>query len=121
MRDSAWRALGRWLSQKDCTPIRNASSYELKFQQLMSELGNAINHFKKHSTDRPWINNNIKLWIGKRQCAFHLHGKCSDVYRHWNNEVQGAIETAKYNYYKNKVTEVKKLNPAKWWRKIKNK
>ena len=121
MRDSAWRALGRWLSQKDCTPIRNTSSYELKFQQLMSELGNAINHFKKHPTDRPWINNNIKLWIGKRQCAFRLHGKGSDAYRNWRNKVQGAIETAKYNYYKNKVTEVKKLNPAKWWRKIKNK
>ena len=127
MGDSAWRALGRWLSQKDCTPIRNASSYEFKFQLVMSKLGNAVSNFnpqrilKKHPTDRPWTINNIKLWIGKRQCTFRLHGEGSDAYRHWRSKVQGAIETAKYNYYKNKFTEVKKVNRAKRWRKIKNK
>ena len=114
MQYSAWRALGRWLPQKDWTPIRNASSYELKFQLLMSELCNAINNFnpqrilKKHPASRPWITNNIKLWIGKRQCAFHLHGKGSDVYRHWNNEVQSAIKQQNITSIRTKLLKLKK-------------
>lgn len=59
LRDSAWRALGRWITQKDWTPILNASSCEQKFQLFMSELDRAICMFlpqktiKKHPTDRP--------------------------------------------------------------------
>ena len=30
MRDSAWRALGRWITQKDWTPNLNAPSYRVK-------------------------------------------------------------------------------------------
>ena len=54
MRDSVWRALGRWITQKDWTPILNASSCEQKFQLLKSELDGAISIFlpqkiiKKH-------------------------------------------------------------------------
>ena len=83
----------------------------------MSELGSAINNFlsqeilKKHPTNRPWITNKIKLWIGKRQSAFFRQGKGSDAYRHWRNKVQGAIRTAKYNYYEKKVAEVEQVNP----------
>ena len=80
MRDSAWRAFGRWITQKDWTPILNASSCEQKFQLLMSELDGAISIFlpqkisKKHPTDRPWITSKIKMWICKRQSAFSRHG-----------------------------------------------
>ena len=38
MRDSAWRAFGRLITQKDWTPILNASSCEQKFQLLMQSL-----------------------------------------------------------------------------------
>ena len=67
MRDSVWRALGRWITQKDWTPILNASSCEQKFQLLMSELDGAISIFlpqkisRKHPTDRPWITSKIKM------------------------------------------------------------
>ena len=125
MRDSAWRAFGRWITQKDWTPILNASSCEQKFQLLMSELDGAISIFlpqkisKKHPTDRPWITSKIKMWIGKRQSAFSRHGKDSGAYRHWRNKVQGAIKTAKHHYYQEKVAEVEHVNPEKWWRDIK--
>ena len=38
MRDSAWRALGRWMTQEDWSPILSASSCEEKFKLLMSDL-----------------------------------------------------------------------------------
>lgn len=117
LRDSAWRALGRWITQKDWTPILNASSCEQKFQLFMSELDGAICMFllqktiKKHPTDRPWITSEIKLWISKRQSAFSRHGKDSNAYRHWRNKVQVAIKTAKHHYYQKKVADVKHVNP----------
>ena len=124
MRDSAWRALGRWITQKDWTPILNASSCEQKFQLLMSELDGAISIFlpqkisKKLPTDRPWVTSKIKMWIGKRQSAFSRHGKDSGAYRHWRIKVQGAIKTAKHHYYQEKVAEIEHVNPRKWWRDI---
>ena len=91
----------------------------------MSDLEGAINNFlpqkvvKRHPTDRPWITSKIEMWIGKRQSAFTRHGKDSDTYRHWRNKVQRAIKTAKHHYYQNKVADVERVNPAKWWREIK--
>ena len=125
MRDSAWRALGKWITQRDWTPILNASLCEQKFQLFMSELDDAICMFlpqktiKKHPTDRPWITSRIKLWIGKRQSSFSRHGKDSNAYSHWRNKAQVAIKTAKHHYYQKKVAEVEHVNPAKWWREIK--
>ena len=97
MRDSAWRALGRWITQKDWTPILNASSCEQKFQLFMSELDDAICMFlpqktiKKLPTDTPWITSKIKLWIGKRQSSFSRHGKDSNAYRHRQKKVADEI------------------------------
>ena len=91
----------------------------------MSELDGAISIFlpqkisKKHPTDRPWITSKIKMWIGKRQFAFSRHAKDSGTYRHWRNKVQGAIKTAKHQYYHEKVAEVEHVNPRKCWRDMK--
>ena len=65
MRDSAWRTLGRWMTQKDWSFVLNATTCEEKFNKLMSELHLAINKFlpqrtvRKHPTDHPWITNKI--------------------------------------------------------------
>ena len=92
----------------------------------MSELDRAIYTYlpqrmikKKHPTDRPWITNTIKLWISKRQSAFQQQGKNSKDFRFWRNKVQRAIESAKSNYFHNKVADIDKVNPAKWWKEIK--
>ena len=66
MRDSAWRALGRWITQKDWTPNLNAPLCKDKFSLLMTELNQAIDTFlpekvvKKHPSDRPWITKRSK-------------------------------------------------------------
>lgn len=125
MRDSAWRALGRWITQNDWTSILSAITCEDKFTLFMADVNQAIDTFlpqrvvKKHTTDRPWITSKVKLWIRKRQIAFTQQGKHSITYRLWRNKVQCGIREAKYNYYQNKVVEVEKTNPAKWWREIK--
>ena len=65
--------------------------------------------FSLHSSDRPWITNKIKLYIGKRQSPFFVMENARKL---------GVIRTAKYNYYQNKVAEVEQVNPSKWWREI---
>ena len=98
LRDSAWRALGRWMTQKDWSPILTTPSCEGKFVRLMTELNTAIEIFllrrvvRKHPTDRPWITTKIKRWIRRRQSAFIHQGKNSTSYRHWRNRVQRGIK-----------------------------
>ena len=61
MRDSARRALGRWMTEKDWYSVLNTESCEVMFRLLTMELTSAIDSFlprkvvKKHTTDRPWI------------------------------------------------------------------
>ena len=124
MRDSAWRAFGRWLTQKDWSAILSASLCKEKFKTFMSELSKGIDIFlpyravKKHPTACPWITDKIKMWIRKHQATFIQQGKNSMAYRLWTNKVQCAIRTAKYYYYRNRVDELEQVNPEKWWREI---
>ena len=126
MRESAWRTLGRWMTQKDWSSVLNATTCEEKFDKLMSELHFAIDKFlpqrtvRKHPTDHPWITNEIKKWIFKRQTAFIRHGKDSIIYKFWRNKVQREIKAAKKHYYENRVADVEQTNPRKWWKQIKS-
>ena len=91
----------------------------------MSELHSAIDKFlpqrtiKKHPTDRPWITNNIKRLIDKRQNMFIRYGKDSKTYKSLRNKIQREIKTAKKHYYHNRVADVEHTNPQKWWKQIK--
>ena len=83
MRDSAWRALRWWMTEKDWYSVLNTESCEDKFRLLMMEFTSALDSslprkiVKKHPTDRPWISKKLKSWIRKRQSAFLRHRKDS--------------------------------------------
>ena len=123
MRDTAWRALGRWMTEKERYSVLNTESCEDKFRLLMMELTSAIDSFlprkivKKHPTDRPWNFKKPKSWIRKRQSAFLRHGKDSSNYKFWRNKVQGEVKKAKNH---DKVAQVESTNSSKWWRQIKS-
>ena len=124
-RDSAWRAFGRWIVNKDWSSILNAPSCENKYDAFMSELNRAIDTFlplqtiKKHPTDRPWMTKKIKNCIYKRQTAFFQYGKESLTFKYWRNKTQYEIKMAKYQYYNNRVSNMTNTNSNKWWREIK--
>ena len=98
MRDSAWRALGQWMTEKDWYSVLNTESCEDKFRLLMMELTSAIDSFlprkvvKKHTVDRPWVSKKLKSWIPKRQSAFLRYGRDSSNYKFWRNKVQGEVK-----------------------------
>ena len=126
MRDSARRALGRWMTEKDWYSVLNTESCEFKFRLLTMELTSAIDSFlprkvvKKHTTDRPWISKKLKSWIRKRQSAFLRHGRDSSNYKFWRNKVQGEVKKAKNHYCHDKVAQVESTNSSKWWRQVKS-
>jgi len=126
MRDSSWRALGRWVIKKDWKHVLEAQTYEDKYNTMMTEINTAMNTFlpmrtvKKHPTDHPWITCKIKFWISKRQTAFLQQGKDSAIFKYWRNKVQREIKAAKYHYYKHKVADVENTKPRTWWKNIKN-
>ncbi len=76
MRDSNWRAFGRWMATKDWTPVMEKTSCEDKFQLFLSVLKEAIDIYLQektvtiHQNDRPWMTKELKLMIRKRQNAF---------------------------------------------------
>ncbi len=124
-RDSAWRALGRWIVEKEWSSILNAPSCEDKYDSFMCEINCAIDTFlrlqtiKKHPTDRPWITKKINNCIYKRQSAFTRHGKDSLSFMFWRNKVQREIKMAKHRYYNNRVSKLENTSSSKWWREIK--
>ena len=105
MKDSAWRTLESWMTQKDWSSVLNATTCEEKFNKLMSELHFAIDKLfpqrtvRKPPTDRPWITNKNIKWIFKRQTAFFRYGKDLTIYKFWRNEVQREIKAAKKHCY----------------------
>ena len=126
MRESAWRAFGRWMTQKDWNPVLNTSSCEDKFQLFITELKQGIDRYlpqrtvKVHQTDRPWMTKKLKIWIRKRQTAFLKHGKSSSMYKYWRNKIQREIKSSKSYYYTHKVADLGHTNPRKWWKQIKS-
>ena len=102
-----------------------ANTCKEKFNLFFTDLSQALDRLlpqkvvKKHPTDKSWITSKIKKGIFKRQSAFIQQWKMSSAYRFWRNKVQQSIRTAKHRYYNTKVTDVKKVNPAKWWKEIK--
>ena len=126
IRDSAWRALGRGMTEKDWNIVMSATTAEDKLAVFLKDLNPAIDTFlpwrviKQHPTDRPWITKKLKIWIYKRQTAFIRGGKISPYYKFWKNKVQREISKAKQHYCHSKVAEVDFTNCGKWWRQIKS-
>ncbi|CAH3028061.1 unnamed protein product [Porites evermanni] len=95
MRDSAWRLLGRWMTEKDWNTVLNAESCEDKFRLLMMGLTSAIDTFLPRKID-------------------------SANYKFWRNKVQCGVKKAKNHYYHDEVAQVESINSSKWWRQIKS-
>ena len=112
MRDSAWRAFGRWLTQKDWNIVLATASCEDKSQLFITQLKQGIDtslpkrRVKVHQTDRPWMTNKLKIWIKRRQTAFQREGKNSPIYKYWMNKIQREIKSIKSYYYTHKVAEL---------------
>ena len=71
MKDSNWRAFGRWVTTKDWTAVLQKTTCEDKFQLFLSELKEGIDFYLPekivimHQNDRPWMTKELKSMIKK--------------------------------------------------------
>ena len=72
----------------------------------------------KQDTDKPWITEDFKALIAKRQQA-HKNGQTS-VYKLYRNRVNRASKRLRASYYQKQVHNLKNTNPRQWWRKTKS-
>jgi len=72
---------------------------------------------KVHDQDKPWMTPAIKSLIHERQTAFA--NKDNARWHQLKNKVKRQIESAKADYYVNRVQKLKKSNPPQWYKHIK--
>lgn len=72
----------------------------------------------KHISDKPWITQEYKDLISKRQKAFHKGH--NQLYRYYRNQVNRMGKRLQANFYKNKIAALKQSDPRKWWKTTKS-
>ena len=70
-----------------------------------------------HPNDRPWINNNLKLLIKRRQKAF-ASGNVT-LFKLLRNKVNRERKRCRKTYYQTKVHKLRDTKPSDWWREVK--
>jgi len=72
---------------------------------------------RKHVNDKPWIDNNFRSLIRRRQFAW-THQNWTE-YRLYRNKVQRAASFLRTNYYRKRAQGLRKCKPRNWWQEIK--
>ena len=125
-RDSAWRTFGRWLTNKDWSPVLAAESCKEKLDIFITDLQNAVDTYlpwktlKVHPTDRPWTTKKIKKLIKERQAVFTWERKDSPLYKLLRNKVEREIRSASFHCYYHKVSDIQHTDLKRWWKQIKS-
>ena len=122
MKASCMREFGQWITIYDWSEVYSVKDPQSKCDVMYKTLYKAIdNHFPKrkvkmHPEDKPWITDDIKALIDKRQQMF------ASGNRRWKsvrNLIIRKIAVAKKNYYHDRIQNLKTDNPAAWYREIK--
>ena len=72
---------------------------------------------KIHATDKPWITQQFKDLISRRQEAKNTGNDL--VFNFYRNKVNRTSKTLRSNYYQRQVEELKTSDPHSWWSKTK--
>ncbi len=67
--------------------------------------------------DRPWMKNNLRTLIIKRQKAFAQGNQT--LYKMLRNKVNRSRKRCRKLYYENKVKDMKHTTPNVWWKEVK--
>ena len=125
-RKSQKAKLGKYLSVIECSVLFSCSSD----CQVMLNIFNKVIHtgldilmpikrVRVNTCDAPWMTDNVKSLIIKRQKAFHEHGGESPQYKFYRNTVNREKKSVKASFYQLKVEHRKEENSKVWWKEVK--
>ena len=72
---------------------------------------------KTYTRDKPWITQDIKGCIKKRQLAWVRND--TEQYKIYRNKTAKLCKIARKRFYQNKIRHTHDINPKKWWDNIK--
>ena len=108
----------------DWSDLFRANSCEEKFNIFQKTLNELIDYHlpihkvKRNSNDLPWVTDNFRNLIKKRQ--FYFHSGNNSMYCFYRNKVNRARKKLKSEYVSNTMQDLKCSNPKNWWQKIKS-
>ena len=115
---------GKWLNSMNWSVIFQSDDTHLKAEMFQSLLLTQMNisfpekSFKVCSTDKPWINAQIKKLDRQRKREYQKHKK-SIKWKRLNDDFQKMLSDAKAKYYSDIVDDLKESDVGKWYSKIK--
>ncbi|XP_068704712.1 uncharacterized protein [Montipora foliosa] len=125
-RESRKAELGRYLSVIDWSVLFSSSSYCQEMLNILNKVIHIgldilmpIKRVRVNTRDAPWMTDNLKSLIIKRQKAFHEHGGESPQYKFYRNTVNRERKSVKASFYQLKVEHMKEENPKVWWKEVK--
>ena len=122
-RPSNIRSLGRYLLEIPWDHLSSIPSVDQKLSFMTSIINYGLNSIMPertstiHPNDRPWINNNLKLLIKRRQKAF-ASGNVT-LFKLLRNKVNRERKRCRKTYYQTKVHKLRDTKPSDWWHEVK--
>ena len=116
--------MGRWIQTQSWLEIYQCPDVSQKAEVLQNLMKQKLDEclptktIKISSTDKPWVNQQVKDLDRKCKREFYKHKKSQK----WKNLKEKFVEKckkAKESYYKNTVEDLKESNQSQWYSKIK--
>ncbi len=76
-----------------------------------------IRHLRLKNSDRPWVTAVFKNLIEQRNYAFRIGDTA--LYKCLRNKVNRLRKSLQRRYFNERVQQLKKINPSRWWKEIK--
>ena len=112
------------LKRFDWSMLYDMNTCGEKYDMFMTVIKDTLDTYlpfkevKVSTSDKPWVNNEYKSLIVKRQIAWKNKNK--PLYNIYRNKVNRATKVIRKKYYKNQVSDLRDINASQWWRKTKS-
>jgi hypothetical protein len=103
-----------WSEMYNMTSTELATTYFYDVTTSLLEQYLPLRSVKRHSADKPWITDEFRCLIRKRQYAW-THKNTAEYKRH-RNAVNRLSRQLRKRFYKHKVDGLRKSNATNWWR-----
>ena len=124
LRPSVRLAIRSYLEQVDITAlISSVKSCEEKSTLLQTIVQTGLDFVAPlktkiiHNTEPPWINQNLKSPIKRRQRALNLGDQ--EKFRRLRNRVNRKRKSCRSKYYDRNEEHLKNCSPSQWWTEVK--
>ena len=120
MPQSGIERMREWFIDQTWEQVYQAESAHLKAEYFQTLLVDKLNEIfpeqirKINNDDQPWISMKLKKLDRKRKRIFHKQRR-SEKWKKWDKIFKKEVKSAKSDFYKNKVADLKTKKPGQWY------